>query len=425
MSDKLNHSDLSALLAKEAEISMAKADAFTKAIFDLIIEGLEKDGIVKINGLGTFKVSEVADRYSVNVNTGEKIEIKGHKKLVFVPADVLKENVNKPFAMFAPVEVDDTYQDDAEVSEPDEDNNEDVVSEVKPDEESSVVVEDDVQEPSEELAVVEDDVQEPTDEPVVVEDDVQEPTDEPAVEEETPEVSGKESSVAVEEKVDESASDVEVHVEVHAVRRKNRVEDNPRRSKSISKGVYTIVLMLIIGSVYYWFVGKNEEEQNMRNNKEVLLDEKTDKKEGIVVGDMLFVESSKSGERSNNSERGEGLIDTLANDKVPETIVVNDLKDDVKTEEQTAVVEEYRFVLVDELASRSDKDITDADTTLYIAVGEIAVHVVAEDERLAKISNEYYGSRKLWPYIAKYNNMADPGEIAVGMKLSIPKLLPK
>ena len=265
MSDKLNHSDLSALLAKEAEISMAKADAFTKAIFDLIIEGLEKDGIVKINGLGTFKVSEVADRYSVNVNTGEKIEIKGHKKLVFVPADVLKENVNKPFAMFAPVEVDDTYQDDAEVSEPDEDNNEDVVSEVKPDEESSVVVEDDVQEPADEpivvvekdvqeptdepVVVVEKDVQEPTDEPVVVEDDVQEPTDEPAVEEETPEVSGKESSVAVEEKVDESASDVEVHVEVHAVRRKNRVEDNPRRSKSISKGVYTIVLMLIIGSV--------------------------------------------------------------------------------------------------------------------------------------------------------------------------------
>ena len=90
-----------------------------------------------------------------------------------------------------------------------------------------------------------------------------------------------------------------------------------------------------------------------------------------------------------------------------------------------SVCEEYRFVLVDELASRSDKDITDADTTLYIAVGEIAVHVVAEDERLAKISNEYYGSRKLWPYIAKYNNMADPGEIAVGMKLSIPKLLPK
>ena len=71
MSEKLNHSDLSALLAKEAEISIAKAETFTKAMFDLIIEGLEQDGIVKINGLGTFKILEVADRYSVNVNTGD------------------------------------------------------------------------------------------------------------------------------------------------------------------------------------------------------------------------------------------------------------------------------------------------------------------------------------------------------------------
>ena len=52
MSDKLNHSDLSALLAKEAKISGAKAEFFTKAMFELIIEGLEQDGIVKINGLG-------------------------------------------------------------------------------------------------------------------------------------------------------------------------------------------------------------------------------------------------------------------------------------------------------------------------------------------------------------------------------------
>ena len=52
----------------------------------------------------------MASRGSVNVNTGEKIEIKGHKKLTFTPADTLKESVNQPFAMFEPVEVDDTYQ---------------------------------------------------------------------------------------------------------------------------------------------------------------------------------------------------------------------------------------------------------------------------------------------------------------------------
>ena len=114
MSDKLNHSDLSALFAKEADISGAKAENFTKAMFELIIEGLEQDGTVKINGLGTFKITDVADRSSVNVNTGEKIEIKGHKKISFTPADAIKECVNQPFAMFEPVEVDENYKDDAE-----------------------------------------------------------------------------------------------------------------------------------------------------------------------------------------------------------------------------------------------------------------------------------------------------------------------
>ena len=116
MDAKLNHSDLTALLAKNSKLTAAKAEAFTKNFFDIIIEGLEKDGIVKINGLGTFKVTDVASRGSVNVNTGEKIEIKGHRKLTFLPADTLKEKVNKPFAMFEPVEIDDSYVDDDSIA---------------------------------------------------------------------------------------------------------------------------------------------------------------------------------------------------------------------------------------------------------------------------------------------------------------------
>ena len=121
MDAKLNQSDLISLLAKGSNISVAKAELFTKNFFDLIIEGLEKDGIVKINGLGTFRITDVASRGSVNVNTGEKIEIKGHKKLTFTPADALKDSVNQPFAMFEPVEVDDTYQPEATAEADNED----------------------------------------------------------------------------------------------------------------------------------------------------------------------------------------------------------------------------------------------------------------------------------------------------------------
>ena len=122
MDAKLNHSELSALFARQAGMSAAKAEAFTKAFFDIIIEGLESDGSVKINGLGTFKVTDVASRESVDVNTGEKIEIKGHKKLTFLPADTLKESVNQPFAMFEPVEIDDSYVDGEEDDATPEDN---------------------------------------------------------------------------------------------------------------------------------------------------------------------------------------------------------------------------------------------------------------------------------------------------------------
>ena len=117
MDAKLNQSDLSAQLARMCEMSVTKADTFTKAFFDVIIEGLESDGIVKINGLGTFKMVDVASRSSVNVNTGEKFEINGHKKITFLPADSLKEKVNAPFAMFEPVEVDDDYVDEPDSSD--------------------------------------------------------------------------------------------------------------------------------------------------------------------------------------------------------------------------------------------------------------------------------------------------------------------
>ena len=143
MDAKLNHSDLSSLLAKEAGISIAKAESFTKAMFDLVIEGLEQDGVVKINGLGTFKLTDVASRSSVNVNTGEKFEIKGHRKLTFTPADALKDNVNQPFAMFEPVEVDETYNDDEATPENDEPAVEEIetVEDVQPEVEETVMPE--------------------------------------------------------------------------------------------------------------------------------------------------------------------------------------------------------------------------------------------------------------------------------------------
>ncbi|MBR5813743.1 MAG: LysM peptidoglycan-binding domain-containing protein, partial [Bacteroidaceae bacterium] len=117
------------------------------------------------------------------------------------------------------------------------------------------------------------------------------------------------------------------------------------------------------------------------------------------------------------------IVAENASDSITFTDEEIDTKDNL-AQENSKVSDVYSFVMLDELAARSDKDITDADTTLYVIDGEIAIHVVADNERLAKIANDYYGSRKLWPYIARHNNLRKPYGIAVGMKLSIPKLHP-
>lgn len=112
MDKKLNFTDLCNFYAKAAGVPAAEAESFLHAFFEIVVEGLEKDGAVKINGLGTFKLVEVESRSSVNINTGERFEIDGHKRLTFVPADSLKEIINAPFAMFEPVEVEDDFDDD-------------------------------------------------------------------------------------------------------------------------------------------------------------------------------------------------------------------------------------------------------------------------------------------------------------------------
>ena len=99
MSDeKVNVSDLTDALARRTTITKKNAEAFVAAFQDIFQEGLLRDKNVKITGLGTFRLQWVEPRRSVNVQTGEAIEIAGHYKVVFVPETSLKERVNEPFS---------------------------------------------------------------------------------------------------------------------------------------------------------------------------------------------------------------------------------------------------------------------------------------------------------------------------------------
>ena len=115
---KISIQDLAQVLVERKGLNKRDAVIFVSAMFDIIQTNLEKDRIVKIKGLGTFKIIDVDDRESVNVNTGERVLIEGHNKITFTPDALMKELVNKPFSQFETVvlndgvDFDDTTEED-------------------------------------------------------------------------------------------------------------------------------------------------------------------------------------------------------------------------------------------------------------------------------------------------------------------------
>ena len=104
---KFSLNTLGKLLADKSGLSQVEAELFIRKMFDVCNQGLDADKQVKIKWLGTFKVQATKDRESINVNTGERFTIEGRDKLTFTPDNILKEIVNKPFAQFATVVVND------------------------------------------------------------------------------------------------------------------------------------------------------------------------------------------------------------------------------------------------------------------------------------------------------------------------------
>ena len=114
---KLYLSELSAVLAEKQGIDRRTAQRFVTSVVAVVQSGLEADRLVKIKGLGTFKIIDVEARESVNVNTGERLVIGGHSKLTFLPDNTMKELVNKPFSQFETVILNDgvEFDDDSEI----------------------------------------------------------------------------------------------------------------------------------------------------------------------------------------------------------------------------------------------------------------------------------------------------------------------
>ena len=91
------------MLTSKMGLEVAEAEAFITAMFKVVNEGLKEDKLVKIKGLGTFKLTKVSARESVDVNTGERIVIEGREKISFTPDNYMRDLVNSPFSQFETV----------------------------------------------------------------------------------------------------------------------------------------------------------------------------------------------------------------------------------------------------------------------------------------------------------------------------------
>lgn len=103
MNEKINIQDLSSVLVSQNALTKEEADNFIREFFSLIVSALDRDKYVKIKGLGVFKLIEVDARESMNINTKERFEIPGYTKVSFTPDASLRDTINKPFAHFETV----------------------------------------------------------------------------------------------------------------------------------------------------------------------------------------------------------------------------------------------------------------------------------------------------------------------------------
>lgn len=198
---KIFMAELADMLAQKAGISKREAQQFLTDFVETIQDGVNNDKLVKIKGLGTFKVIDVDARESVNVNTGERVIIESHQKLTFTPDAAMKELVNKPFSQFETVVLNDgvEFDDEPEVEEPTiaEETPEPVVEPTPEPEPEPVIVPEPEPEPV---------VPEPEPEPVIVPESEPEPVVVPEPEP-MPEPEPEAAPAPVEEEVAEEAEE--------------------------------------------------------------------------------------------------------------------------------------------------------------------------------------------------------------------------
>ena len=384
MNEKITLQDLINSFSEKQGMNKKDAEAFVRTMIELIEEALTTEKYVKVKGFGTFKLTEVDSRESVNVNTGERIEIQGHTKVSFTPDATMKELINKPFSHFETVilnegvELEDTPIEEPETMVQEEMIPETIVAEEKPAiEEVTTIVEEPV---VEETAVEEPIAEEPVIEEPVAEDPVveetpvietEEPQESPAVEaiEETPVV---EETPMIKETpaMEEAPIVVEPQPEI--------VETKEKSINRILWGVIVVLVLIILFGAYWMFLRPAEDAETP------------------------------------------SIPPVQEEVAIPAPVV-----EEVKPQEDTLKTVQFIELSAEEL--RKERVPSFADTLDYQIAGTQEEYTLQKGETIIRVSVKFFGTKKYWPYIVKHNMdvLPNPDNIPAGVQLKIPKLVEK
>ena len=386
MNEKVNIQNLIELLVEKHRITPKEAEEFVKTFFAVIEEGLEQDKYVKIKGLGTFKLIGVESRGSIDVNTGERIEIQGHTKVSFTPDSALKELINRPFGHFETVILNEnTVLEDTPIEKAGEDELEDVSIGQNVADESDTISEI----PSEPAS--------PLIESVIATEKVATEEDADEQQEEEGEISTTEETLKNSQQKEDTYEGVLQQTDI----KKNK--DNGLKWFMIA---LACVLLACAGIVFYLYYPDLQEESIPVSSEEEYT------YPTVTMGlqqDSIQEDSLKRTE------------DTL---RIPQPTTAEENPVSRQQVEKKVVPEEPQKV-VKKTTVKSQP--VNPDSVNYEIVGTETTYTVKEGETLTRISLRFYGTKALWPYIVKHNAdvLKNPNNVTSGTTLKIPKLIKK
>ena len=482
MNERLTIQDLIDLLAAKHSMTKKDAEAFVKEFFLLIEQALENEKTVKIKGLGTFKLVDVDSRESVNVNTGERFQIKGHTKVSFTPDTNLRDTINKPFAHFETVVLNEgTVLEDTPMEESDEEEgavsdtetemidseiagNEnvggDIQEEIQPEE---PVIEE--QPTAEEVAVAEvpeTDANETSQtetetEPVATEEpEVEElpevETEPESVSEEAPEEeSVEESSEAVlepdfspatEEPAEEQSEETIIEEQKPETETTEAEEEKTVIAEKAEVTAEQIIAQELHKANMEPVTPKMQPE--IEQPKATYTDKDSNKKEksaipyliatiiiGLLLcgGAILFIYYPDL--FSSSSDKNVVDMPEVTQPMQPET----QLSDTIAHKDTVVEAVQPQPVVKKEPAAEPVKAESKpaqqqpaasaySDSASYKITGTKTKYTIKEGETLTKVSLRFYGTKAMWPYIVKHNPkvIKNPDNVPYGTTIEIPEL---